>query len=145
MNLNVQLSDSFQLYALVRSAIADANKIIEQYNVPFFVVNNLFNLCEYFLEPLQKQCGEIVVTSGYRCPKVNSLVNGSKNSQHMKGQAVDIVPLGLFDREKELNELWHVLLAWNIDQAIRYDNFIHVSWKFSGNRQQYLDYRQAKH
>lgn len=144
MNLNVQLSDSFQLYALVRSAIADANKIVEQYNVPFFVVNNLFNLCEYFLEPLQKQFGEIVVTSGYRCPKVNSLVNGSKNSQHMTGQAVDIVPLGLFDREKELNELWHLLLAWNIDQAIRYDNFIHVSWKFSGNRQQYLDYRQAK-
>lgn len=144
MNLNVQLSDSFQLYALVRSAIADANKITEQYNVPFFVVNNLFNLCEYFLEPLQKQFGEIVVTSGYRCSKVNSLVNGSKNSQHMTGQAVDIVPLGLFDREKDLNELWHLLLAWNIDQAIRYDNFIHVSWKFSGNRQQYLDYRQAK-
>lgn len=144
MNLNVQLSDNFQLYALVRSAIADANKITEQYNVPFFVVNNLFNLCEYFLEPLQKQFGEIVVTSGYRCSKVNSLVNGSKNSQHMTGQAVDIVPLGLFDREKDLNELWHLLLAWNIDQAIRYDNFIHVSWKFSGNRQQYLDYRQAK-
>ena len=144
MNLNVQLSDSFQLSALVRSATADANKIIEQYNVPFFVVNNLFNLCEYFLEPLQKQLGKIEVTSGYRCSKVNSLVNGSKNSQHMKGEAVDIVPPGLFDREKKLSELWHVLLAWNIDQAIRYDNFIHVSWKFSGNRQQYLDYRQAK-
>lgn len=145
MNLNVQLSDSFQLNALVRSAIADANKIIEQYNVPFFVVNNLFNLCEYFLEPLQKQFGKIVVTSGYRCSKVNSLVNGSKNSQHMKGQAVDIVPLDLFDSGEKLNELWHLLLSWNIDQAIRYDNFIHVSWKFSGNRQQYLDYRPAKH
>lgn len=144
MNLNVQLSDSFKLYTLVRSATADAYKIIEQYNVPFFVVNNLFNLCEYFLEPLQKQLGKIEITSGYRCSKVNSLVNGSKNSQHMQGQAVDFVPLCLFDRDKKFNELWHLLLTWNVDQAIRYDNFIHVSWKFSGNRQQYLDYRQAR-
>ena len=71
MNLNVQLSDSFQLSALVRSATADANKIIEQYNVPFFVVNNLFNLCT-FLEPA-KALGKIKLLLGV--PR-NSLVNG---------------------------------------------------------------------
>jgi uncharacterized protein YcbK (DUF882 family) len=30
------------------------------------------------------------VTSGYRCPALNKAVNGSKYSQHVKGQAADI-------------------------------------------------------
>jgi len=144
MDLNVQLSDNFQLYTLVRSLTAHKHGIIEQYNVPFFVVNNLHNLCEYFLEPLQKKIGKILVTSGYRHEKVNKLVGGSKNSLHMKGQAVDITPAQWVGRPVLLDELWHVLLAWNVDQAIRYDSFIHVSWKFHGNRQEYLDYRTGK-
>lgn len=144
MKLNVQLSDNFQLHALVHSATADKHGIIEQYNVPFFVVNNLHNLCEYFLEPLQKQVGKLYITSGYRHPRVNSLVGGSKNSLHMKGQAVDITPTLNIYRAERLSELWHVLMGWNVDQAIRYDSFIHVSWKFHGNRQEYLDYRTGK-
>jgi hypothetical protein len=31
----------------------------------------------------------ITITSGYRCPKLNTAIGGSKTSQHMQGEAVD--------------------------------------------------------
>ena len=33
----------------------------------------------------------IIVTSGYRCKELNAAVGGTHNSQHLKGQAADIV------------------------------------------------------
>ena len=35
-----------------------------------------------------------VISSGYRCPKLNRAVGGAKNSQHTKGQAVDFEIIG---------------------------------------------------
>lgn len=40
----------------------------------------------------EKWGGPIRVSSGYRCPKVNTLVGGSKTSAHMRGYAADIKP-----------------------------------------------------
>jgi uncharacterized protein YcbK (DUF882 family) len=31
------------------------------------------------------------VLSGYRCPKLNRLIGGAKNSQHITAQAADII------------------------------------------------------
>lgn len=43
------------------------------------------------LQPIRDAWGKpIVVTSGYRCPKLNACVGGVKNSQHVLGQAADI-------------------------------------------------------
>jgi zinc D-Ala-D-Ala carboxypeptidase len=36
-------------------------------------------------------CAPIIVSSGYRCPELNRIVRGSKDSQHMMGQAVDFI------------------------------------------------------
>ena len=53
--------------------------------------NNLKHLCVYILEPLREAADiPIKVNSGYRCPEVNKLVGGAKNSQHLTGQAADI-------------------------------------------------------
>lgn len=52
---------------------------------------NLTLLCQTFLQPMRNAYGKpIIVTSGYRCPALNTKVGGSKTSQHMKGQAADI-------------------------------------------------------
>ena len=49
-------------------------------------------LCREVLEPLREDLGQPVhVTSGYRSREVNEEVNGSKTSQHMQGEAADIV------------------------------------------------------
>lgn len=42
----------------------------------------------------------IQVNSGYRCPELNAAVGGSANSQHVRGDAADIVIKG-YDTEAQ--------------------------------------------
>lgn len=41
------------------------------------------------LEVLRKEIGPIQITSWYRCPELNKMVGGAKNSVHMTGWAID--------------------------------------------------------
>ena len=55
----------------------------------------LKRLCNEILEPLRAELGApIRITSGYRCPKLNVAIKGAPDSQHMSGQAADIVAGG---------------------------------------------------
>lgn len=52
---------------------------------------NLEDLVRYVLDPLREAWGKpIIVTSGYRCPRLNAAVGGARASQHMQGMAADI-------------------------------------------------------
>ena len=52
---------------------------------------NLVYLCAYVLEPLRVAMKEpIKIGSGFRCEALNKAVSGVYNSQHLKGQAVDL-------------------------------------------------------
>lgn len=52
----------------------------------------LSNLCQKILEPVRERFGHpIHVTSGYRSAELNRAVGGSPTSQHMTGDAADIV------------------------------------------------------
>ena len=49
-------------------------------------------LVEQLLDPIREAWGEpIVVSSGYRCKELNTLVGGAKNSHHMLGCAADLI------------------------------------------------------
>lgn len=76
------------------------------------------------LEPARLACGPIRVNSGYRSGDVNKLVGGSMRSQHMRGEAADIVPLAV-----TLQELYRWLYVHTpFDQLIwEYSTWIHVS------------------
>lgn len=53
--------------------------------------DNIYQIVREVLEPIARRWkGTIGVNSSYRCPKLNEAVGGSKTSQHMTGQAVDI-------------------------------------------------------
>ena len=53
--------------------------------------NEIIKLITTVLEPIRKEYGKpIAINCGFRCPKLNTAVGGSKTSQHVKGQAADI-------------------------------------------------------
>lgn len=85
----MKLSEHFTLEELTRSATAKARGID---NTPTERDKaNLKRLAAEVLEPLRKMAGvPIIVTSGFRCPKLNAAVGGEPTSQHMRGEAADI-------------------------------------------------------
>jgi hypothetical protein len=63
----------------------------QQRNPGAQVIRNLRYLALKTLQPLRSLLrSSIAVSSGYRCEALNSAINGSKTSQHMKGEAADI-------------------------------------------------------
>ena len=95
------------------------------------------NLVRKLLEPLRVYTREpIVISSGYRSEEVNRLVGGVPNSQHRKGEAVDVYTFGSFRLLENL-----INSGLNFDQAILYRSrkFLHLSLKYKGaNRRQVI-------
>lgn len=83
-----QLSKHFTLWEMMRSGTAVRMNIK---NVPDEQEKAaLRQLCEHVLEPLRCRYGAIIITSGYRCLRLNRAVGGVPTSQHMRGEAADI-------------------------------------------------------
>ena len=102
--------------------------------MPAEVEGNLMALVENVLEPAREKLGgPIIVNSGYRCERHNKAVGGVANSQHLRGEAVDI-------RCADNKRLAKIIVeAGRFDQLIIYPTFIHVSYKrSSSNRRQIL-------
>lgn len=104
------------------------------------VVTALTALCLNVLQPLRDAIGvSIHVTSGYRPGWLNAVIGGSTTSQHMHGEAADIVavgytPLMLCQKIVEL--------ALPFDQVIsEFDEWTHVSYS-SRHRRQVLTARR---
>jgi hypothetical protein len=100
-------------------------------NVPTLeAINNLDILVREVLQPLRNRVGRIKVTSGYRSSLVNSAIGGAKNSQHLYGEAADIVPL-----DTDIEIVFSILVnELDYDQAIlEYgkggSKWIHVSYR----------------
>jgi uncharacterized protein YcbK (DUF882 family) len=102
-------------------------------------IDNLINLAEKLLDKSREILGEpIRVTSGFRSLTVNKKVGGAYNSQHTKGEAVDLVC-------NNNAKLFQILSKMNFDQLIwekgtdQQPAWIHVSLKRNGiNRKQIL-------
>jgi len=107
----------------------------------------LRELVDNVLDPLREKWGSpIIVTSGYRCKKLNDKIKGaSKTSSHMYGQAADIMDIS---KSAACNKkLLKLLLGMGLefDQVIcEYPDksgcpsWIHVSYRKGNNRGQKL-------
>lgn len=85
----MRISEHFTLEELISSSTATKNNIDNRPTAD--EQRKLIKLVNEILEPLRKEYGKpIIVTSGFRCSRLNFLVGGSKTSQHMKAEAVDI-------------------------------------------------------
>ena len=129
----------FTIKELTKSDIAKRSKIN---NIPTIQEkNNLISLVENILDPLREAYGKpIIVTSGFRCERLNKLINGSKTSQHKTGHAADI--RSVEDTREENKKIFDLIQKLNLpfDQLINeYDyDWIHVSYS-PRNRKQILN------
>lgn len=87
----MQLSKNFSLKELVASETASRFGFREQFVPNDTIVANLKLLCEQLLQPIRDEVGVLIVTSGYRCKRLNGIVSKEPNSSHTFGQAADIV------------------------------------------------------
>lgn len=85
----MQLSKNFTLEELTNSSTAKQYKID---NTPNFEEKlNLLHLAQEVLQPIRDAWGEsISINSGFRNAKLNKLVKGASNSDHLFGAAADI-------------------------------------------------------
>ena len=82
-----------------------------------------------FLEYLLCCNAHFTVTSANRTPEQNKACSGAPNSQHLKGEAIDIKPYGSTSFSKLL-EIIHDYSDFvsPFDQLIIYSTFIHISF-----------------
>lgn len=97
-----------------------------------FEKENLVALVDNILDPLREAWGApIIVTSGYRCSRLNAVVGGARTSQHILGQAADIRTLSDTPADnRKLRDLI-VMLDLPFDQLIdEYQcDWLHVSYR----------------
>lgn len=126
---NLKLSKHFKLREFFNSQVAIDNSITNcppTYKKLGVVLANLQNLADT-LEIIRAANDDklLIVTSGYRCPKLNELVNGNMYSLHKEGAAADITC-------KDLRHLAETI-EW-LDLPIKWyanyeKNYIHVQLK----------------
>lgn len=107
--------------------------------------DNLQELLEHVVNPLLSRFEGMEITSGYRSYSVNRAAGGVPNSQHTKGQAVDLWYIAPDkDVEQSVRDVyWWVIDNLIFDQLIVYDTFVHISYTSRRrNRMQVLKYAE---
>lgn len=121
-------SDYFSLQEFIKSATAARLKID---NTPTNeILRNLQYGVSMVLDPLRRiHLKPIIITSGFRCEKLNKAVGGVANSWHTKGNAADIH----IKDENEAREIFDILKTLpSVDTVLfehsRSSQWIHVQW-----------------
>lgn len=124
----MNLTDNFSRAEFTHSQTATRQGIDNEPTEPQWLI--IKALCEYVLEPARDEYkAALTISSGYRCPKLNEAIGGSKRSDHMvldTSAAVDIVvpDLGRFFRIV----YW---LPWS-KLIWEYGRWVHISWDQNG-------------
>ena len=127
---SMRLSPNFTLAELERSQTA--LRLGLDNRAPAVAVARLALLCTEVLQPIRDHFGPVHISSGYRDPVLNAHIGGSRRSQHMRGEAADIVVAGVTPIE---------VCRWIASSRIRFDQLIyeggwtHVSYSPQHRRQ----------
>ena len=116
---NIKLSNHFTLKEFIN---------VDKYPDNLPTPQALFNLkygCQYLLEPARQVVGPIIINSGFRNARVNALVGGVKNAQHLMGQAADIRPKDSSQFSKLVDFLKNLEYT---DQLLTGNGWLHISW-----------------
>ena len=157
----------FSIEELAKSASAE--RLAIDNTPPRAAQQMLTVLVEQLLDPIRRRyAAPIIVTSGYRCPALNTAVGGVANSHHIVGCAADIVgtethpnppceggdsdiaePISLPHREGRGGSfsLFHLIIQMQREGAIRFTQLIaekdyrwlHISYVPGMLRNQIID------
>lgn len=95
-----------------------------------------------FVEWLLRWNVHFTVTSAFRTEAQNDACNGSKNSQHLTGDAIDLKPI---DSSVDDFILKIKGSSFKFDQLIKYRTFVHISFARGRKpRQMELDFTDRK-
>ncbi len=127
MQLNFSISELVHSDNAIKAGIDNTPNITQ--------IDNLLNLIFYCLQPIRDKLKKpMIITSGFRCEKLNKIIGGVADSQHLKGQAVDfhvngMTPAQLID--------FIVKSGVEYDQLINeYNKWVHISFNKGKNRKQ---------
>lgn len=122
---------NFSLKELIKSDIAKQNNIDNTPNIE--QCDNLLNLIFYCLQPIRDKIKKpMIITSGFRCPKVNFLCGGAINSNHLLGCAADFHVNGM-----TVQEVIDFILKLGIEfdeLGNEYNKWIHIAYRKGCNR-----------
>lgn len=140
----MNISLHFTLREYTRSATAAKLGIVNEPPAATLVGNGTVRMLFLkVMEPIRVQFGPLNLTSGYRCPELNTAINGSATSDHIAdefGAACDFVPA---DREIAMEDVFQWIRASELpfDQCIlEYADAeerpacIHISWRPDARR-----------
>lgn len=114
-----QLSRYFSLEEMTASQMAARKRIDNTPNAE--QLENLLDTCRQ-MDRVRELLGyPVIVSSGFRSPKLNAAVNGSKTSSHMSGYAVDFTCPGYGSVE----EVFEFLKKALPNAGVAYDQLIH--------------------
>ena len=126
----MRLSPNFTLAELERSQTA--LRLGLDNLAPREAVERLTALCVQVLQPIRDHFGPVHISSGYRGAALNARIGGSRRSQHMRGEAADIVIAGVTPIEVCR---WIEGSAIDFDQLIYEGDWTHVSYSPQQRRQ----------
>ena len=136
----VRLSENFSLQEYTKSQTATRQGLDNTPNEEHMASAKL--LFENVVQKVRDHFGVTVINSGYRGPALNTAVGGSSNSQHCKGEAVDIECPGIANETVAQwiadNLEFDQLILEFAEKGIPDAGWVHVSYVSEGNRKQVL-------
>ena len=139
----MKLSEHFSLEEMIKTKTGMSNIPDDK------AVANLKNICQNWLEDLRYSYGAlygegketpIIITSGYRSPKVNEAAGGEATSNHLTGCAVDLRCAGVEQALRYMNILLDISDGTNrvFDELIlerqKFVYWIHFAVRPENNR-----------
>lgn len=90
------------------------------------ILQGLIYIRDNYLNPIRERFGSpIIISSGYRCEKLNKLVGGVSTSNHLYGHAFDLVP-----QNKNIKGLYDTIQQFLKETNLPFDELIYEK---SGN------------
>ena len=123
IDIQEKIGNYFNLSQLIYSDTANNNNInnlpgIDNNPNSSIIIQNLKNLMINVGDRIYEKYGNMVISSGYRSNTLNKKLKGADNSQHTKGEALDIQIPGINTSE---------IFNWAVENIPTYDQII---WEF---------------